>query len=367
MTLSHRIKTIFSHVSEEIDAIIIKNASSPFIDSTFFYATRLKKGLFEGCSLLLYPNGSHHLLVSTLEQPLVPSSLTSSVFSSKQEYKEKLQQLLTGHHKIGINAASLLHQDYTELQKLLPHKEFISVSTAIQTSRTIKDEEEIKTIRKACAIADKVMTQIPSFFSEPITEDQLAAEIDHSLKQYGASAPAFETISSFGQNTAKPHYTSGKKLIEPGDFIICDFGATVHHYHSDMTRTFVYGSPTKKQQQIHHTVLSAQKQALQAIKPGVKANYIHQKARETIDASEYKGYFIHSTGHGLGLEVHDPGIGFAPNYETVLQPGMVLTVEPGIYIPEIGGVRIEDDIVVSPDGYIQLTTSPKKLIEIPID
>lgn len=366
MTLSQRINTIFSNVSEDIDAILIKNASFPYIDSTFFYATGLKKGLFEGCSLLLYPDGSLRLLVSSLEQPLVPSTLNSTVFSSKQELKEQLQHLLTNHQKIGINAASLLYQDYIELQQLFPGKEFISVSTAIQTTRTIKDKEEIMTIRKACAIADKVMEQIPSFFSKPLTENQLASEIDHTLKQYGASAPAFETISSFGQNTAKPHYTSGEKIIEPGDFIICDFGATVHHYHSDMTRTFVYGSPTEKQKQIHQTVLSAQKQALQAIKPGVKANYIHQKASETIDATEYKGYFIHSTGHGLGLEVHDPGIGFAPNYKTILQSGMVLTVEPGIYLPRIGGVRIEDDIVVSPDGYIQLTTSSKKLIEIPI-
>ena len=102
------------------------------------------------------------------------------------------------------------------------------------------------------------------------------------------------------------------------------------------------------------------------IRPGVVANTVHQVTKDAIDETEFNGYFIHSTGHGLGLEVHDPGIGFSETYENKLQPGMVLTVEPGIYIPEIGGVRIEDDIVVTPDGYIQLTTSPKELIEIPL-
>jgi Xaa-Pro dipeptidase len=140
----------------------------------------------------------------------------------------------------------------------------------------------------------------------------------------------------------------------------------LHHYHSDITRTFVYGAANSKQKDMHSTVLLAQQKALEAIKPGVHANSIHQIATETINSSDFKGYFIHSTGHGLGLEVHDPGIGFAQHYDTDLKTGMVLTVEPGIYIPAFGGVRIEDDIVVSPDGYIQLTTSPKNLIEIPI-
>jgi Xaa-Pro aminopeptidase len=209
------------------------------------------------------------------------------------------------------------------------------------------------------------MEKIPTFFSSTITEHELASEIDHMLKQYGASSTAFETISSFGPNTAKPHYACGKREIQGGDFIICDFGATVDHYHSDTTRTFVYGKANDKQKRMHQTVLAAQNKALQSIKPGVMANTIHQITKEVIDETEFNGYFIHSTGHGLGLEVHDPGIGFADAYENKLQPGMVLTVEPGIYIPEFGGVRIEDDIVVTPDGHIQLTCSPKKLIEIP--
>ena len=366
MTLSHRIKTIFSQASESVDAILIKNASSPFIDSTFFYVTGIKQGLFEGCTALLFPNGSFHLLVSSLEKPLVPSSVQATEFTKKTEFSEQLSNLLKDKQCIGLNTASLLHDDYQMIKEIVPDAEFVSVSNAIKSARMIKDGEELDSIREACRIADKVMREIPSFFSSSLTEQQLAAEIDHHLKQYGASAPAFETISSFGRNSAKPHYTSGKKQIEPGDFIICDFGATVDHYHSDTTRTFTYGSASKKQKRIHQTVLSAQEKALQAIKPGIAANTIHQLTSEIIDATEFKGYFIHSTGHSLGLEVHDPGIGFAEAYENTLNPGMVLTVEPGIYIPDIGGVRIEDDIVVSPDGCIQLTTSPKHLIEIPI-
>lgn len=365
MTLTHRIKTIFCRAPEPLDAIIIKNGSSPFIDSTFFYVTGFKKGLFEGCIAILYPNGSCHVLISELEKPLVPESTQTTTYSSKSEYTDKLKNLINKKQIIGLNTASLLYDDYKELQDNFPHTTFISISNAIKTARMIKDEEELSRIQKACQIADEVMEEIPSFFSSPLTEKQLASEIDHQLKQYGASSNAFETISSFGLNTAKPHYTSGANEIKKGDFIVCDFGATVDHYHSDITRTFVYGSANPIQKKIHHIVLSAQQQALQAIKPKVAANSIHRLTTEFIDATEFKGFFIHSTGHALGLEVHDPGIGFADPFDTLLQTGMVLTVEPGIYIPEIGGVRIEDDIVVSPEGCIQLTTSSKELIEIP--
>lgn len=366
MSVANRIKTIFSNVSDSIDVILLKNATSPFIDPTFFYTTGLKKGLFEGCIALLYPNGSYHLLVSSLESPLVPSSIKTTLFNTKNEFTKELLKLLENQQKIGLNMDTLLCKDYELLKNLFPNKNFVSVSNAIQTTRTIKDKEEIMCIREACKIADKVMEKIPSFFTNPLTEQQLAAEIEHHLRQYGASSPAFETISSFGKNTAKPHYTSGEKLIKPGDFIICDFGATVDHYHSDITRTFIYGNPSDRQEQIHKTVRYAQEQAIQSIKPGVKANSIHQIVTDIIDSSKFKGYFIHSTGHSLGLEVHDAGIGFSSTYHTELQPGMVLTVEPGVYIPEIGGVRIEDDVVVTHEGVLQLTDSSKELIQIPV-
>ncbi len=366
MILTDRIKKIFSQSDDHVDVIILKNASAPFIDSTFFYVTGIKQGLFEGCTAFLYPDGSIRLLVSALEQPLVPDHIPTSTYSSKKDFNDQLQKHLNNVDTVGLNTASILYDDHQELCDLFADTNFLSVSKAIKSARIIKDAEELKRIREACYIADQVMKKIPTFFSSPLTEQQLAAEIDHQLKQHGASSPAFETISSFGANTAKPHYSHGKKEIESGDFVLCDFGATVDHYHSDTTRTFIYGKPTEKQKRIHHTVLSAQQQALHAIKPGIAANTIHQITTETIDKTEFKGYFIHSTGHSLGLEVHDPGIGFSDAYETPLQPGMVLTVEPGIYIPELGGVRIEDDIVISPDGYIQLTTSSKDLIEIPI-
>lgn len=366
MSFRQRIKTMFSHIKEPVDAIILKNASSPFIDASFFYVTDLKKGLFEGCSVLLYPDGSSHLLASTLEEPLVPSLIKMTTFSSKNEYQDHLKRLTHDASIIGLNTRSLLYDDYQQLQQLLPDKKLVSVSNEIVATRSIKDKEELEYIQEACHIADQVIDLIPSFFSTPLTEQQLAAEIDHQLKQLGSSSPAFETIASFGSNTAKPHYTSGSKTIHAGDFILCDFGATINRYHSDITRTFTYGKATEKQRTIHQTVLFAQQHALQSIKPGIPANKIHQIAVESINRSSFNGYFIHSTGHGLGLEVHDPGIGFADQYETLLQQGMVLTVEPGIYIPDYGGVRIEDDIVVTPSGYLQLTRATKSLTEIPI-
>ena len=150
-----------------------------------------------------------------------------------------------------------------------------------------------------------------------------------------------------------------------GDFILCDFGASFRRYNSDITRTFVFGNSDEKQKKMHETVLQAQKIGIEMIKPGIEAHVVHDAVDSFIDISEFKGCFIHSTGHSLGLSVHDGGVGLNAESKVLLEEGMVLTVEPGVYISDFGGIRIEDDVLITRDSVEVLTKSSRDLIEIP--
>jgi Xaa-Pro dipeptidase len=208
-----------------------------------------------------------------------------------------------------------------------------------------------------------VVKKIPDIVHEGIYEYEIAAEMNYLMEKYGATKPAFDTIASFGKNTAEPHYTHGDYKLKSGDFLLFDFGANYRKYNSDITRTFVFNKSNQKQRKIYQTVFDAQKIGLDKIKPGVKANYIHEEVSSYIDKTEFKGCFIHSTGHSLGLAVHD-GLGFSPEADFELKENMVFTVEPGIYLPGFGGVRIEDDILIKRNGYELLTKSSKDFLEI---
>lgn len=361
MHCSKRILNIFKHCDQIPDVIIIKNGSEGFVDKNFFYTTGLHQGLFEGCAAVLIPDGSVHLFVTKLEADLaIKSQAIIHEFKTKKELSEQLKIFLKNIESIGINTSGLMHSDYLFLSNTFPKNPFSDVTSAMNKSRMIKDETEITSIKQACVIADRVAEEIPQFIKEGMTENELAAEIDYHLQKYGSSHPAFNTIASFGKHTALPHYTHGDKTLQKGDFILCDFGATVHNYNSDITRTFVYETASDKQEHIYQTVLKAQEKALSMIQPEKIANMIHQSVEEYINSTDYQDRFIHSTGHSLGLSVHDPGIGLNSTSTEPLKKNMILTVEPGIYISEFGGVRIEDDILITENGCDVLTKSSKE-------
>jgi Xaa-Pro dipeptidase len=208
------------------------------------------------------------------------------------------------------------------------------------------------------------MNSVPEFLHEGIYEYEIAAEIDYLLQKNGADKSAFETISSFGKNTAEPHYSHGDTKLKLGNFALFDFGANFRKYNSDITRTFVFGKPNDKQKEMYETVFTAQKIGFNLIKPGVKAKMVHEAVNSYIDSSKFKGCFIHSTGHSLGLAVHDGKAGLSADCDVELKENMVFTVEPGIYIPGFGGVRIEDDVLIKRNGIDILTESPRAFIEI---
>jgi len=195
-------------------------------------------------------------------------------------------------------------------------------------------------------------------------EYELAAEIDYLMQRNGADKSAFDTISSFGKNSAEPHYTHGEVKLKKGDFVLCDFGACFRKYNSDITRTFIFGKASSMQKEMYKVVFESQRIGFEAIKANVKASVIHDAVYSFIQASKFKGHFIHSTGHSLGISVHDSNARFSSNSDILLEENMVFTVEPGVYIPGLGGVRIEDDVLIKSGGVELLTKSSRDFIEI---
>lgn len=361
--LKNRAKKIFSTVQKNLDAIVIKNATHPFIDDNFFYITGLDKGIFEGSVVIVYPDGILDLIVSELEaESASKAEAQIYVYKNKNDMINIIKKLSSSLENIGVNYTKITYGDFKKLKSMFSKSKFTDVSQALIKARLVKDKIEINLIKKACNLSDKVMDKIPDILYEGMCEYEIAAEIDYLMQKLGADKPAFETISSFNKNTAEPHYSHGDNKLKKGDFTLFDFGSSIKKYNSDITRTFVFGKADKKQKEMYNTVISAQEEGFKFIKSGVKTNEVHNIVSSYINKTKFKGRFIHSTGHALGLAVHD-GASFGPDSTVLLRENMVFTVEPGIYIPNFGGVRIEDDIVVKKNG-IELLTNSSKFLEI---
>jgi len=365
MTVGKRVQTIFTNLEIKPDAILIKNAAEPYIDDNFFYATGLEHGLFDGAVALLFPDGKIDLIVSELESETAKNADAHlHIYTNKDDADELLKDVLSSFQTVGINFAGISHKAFCKLKENFPRVEFRDASEAFAKARLVKDEVEIAHIKEACKIADYVMEKIPDFVHDGTYEYEFAAEINYLMQKKGADKPAFDTISSFGKNTAEPHYTHGAIPLKKGDLILCDFGACLRKYNSDITRTFVFGTANEQQKTMYETVLKAQQIGFDTAKAGVTAHEVHDAVNTYIDSTQFNGRFIHSTGHSLGIAVHDGGVGFSPECNVELEENMVLTIEPGVYVPGFGGVRIEDDVIIKKDGIELLTTSSRAFVEI---
>ncbi|SDK93692.1 M24 family metallopeptidase [Natronorubrum texcoconense] len=255
-----------------------------------------------------------------------------------------------------------------DLRACVPNAQFGLASDVLENIRIRKDEVELEALRRAGQIADRVSLEIRSRGDDLLgtTESELAAEIERLLAAEGGGKPAFETIVASGPNGARPHHHSGDRTIERGDPIVLDFGAFVDadleagtgRYPGDQTRTIVVGEPSDEYERVHEVVREAQQAAVDAVEPGVTADAIDRAARTTIEAAGYGDAFVHRTGHGVGLEVHEPPYIVEGN-DRELEPGMVFSIEPGVYLEGEFGVRIEDLVVVTEDGAERLNDSPR--------
>lgn len=268
--------------------------------------------------------------------------------------------------KLGIQSLAFEEQQltfahYRELQRHTDDIDLKPTSNLVENLRLIKDEQELEILQKAAQIADRTYEHILTFLKNGLSEREVSVELEFTMRKLGAASTSFETIVASGQRSALPHGVASHKRIEAGDIVTLDFGALYEGYCSDITRTVIVGEANDKQREIYDIVLTAQTRVVEHLKPGMTGREADAIARDYITEKGYGDYFGHSTGHGLGLNVHE-GPTLSYRSETVLQPGMVVTVEPGIYVPKFGGVRIEDDVVITELGCRRLTNSSKQLV-----
>lgn len=263
--------------------------------------------------------------------------------------------------KIGLEKDYLTLSRVEQIKKIFQEVTFIGIDEKLHEIRAIKDEKEIQIIEEAAKFADYGVEVGISALKEGCSELEVLATIEYELKKKGIREMSFSTMVLFGENSGNPHGTPGMGTLKKGDFVLFDLGVKLNGYCSDITRTVVYKHATEKQEEIYHTVLKAQIQAIQESKPDVRIGYIDEMARKIINDCGYGEFFPHRLGHGLGINVHEyPSI--SSNNDRLLEEGMVYTIEPGIYIPKIGGVRIEDDVVITKEGARTLTKFPKELL-----
>ncbi|BDG36745.1 M24 family metallopeptidase [Saccharococcus caldoxylosilyticus] len=265
-----------------------------------------------------------------------------------------------GIQKLGFEQEDVSYATFKAYESAVK-AELVPTSHVIEKLRLIKSESEIKILKEAAEIADAAFEHILSFIRPGVKEIDVANELELFMRKQGATSSSFDIIVASGYRSALPHGVATEKSIEKGELVTLDFGAYYKGYCSDITRTIAVGAISEELKTIYDIVLQAQLRGMEGIKPGMTGKEADALTRDYISEKGYGEYFGHSTGHGIGLEIHE-GPALSVRSDVVLAPGMVVTVEPGIYIPGLGGVRIEDDTVVTENGNESLTHSPKELI-----
>lgn len=273
----------------------------------------------------------------------------------------KINELIQhGEYKnVGVEADLITYNEYQALNT--DEVQLSSIEGVIETIRMIKDDFEIKQIQKAADIVDETYEHILKWVKPGMTENEVNNEMEMFMRSKGATCSSFDTIVASGHRGALPHGVASNKVIEEGDMITLDFGALYEGYVSDITRTFAIGEPKEEMKKIYNIVLESQLAALEQIKPGMTGKEADSIARDIISSYGYGEQFGHSLGHGIGLEVHE-GPALSQKSDIVLEENMCVTLEPGIYVEGLGGVRIEDDVLVTKNGLQRFTKSTKDLI-----
>ncbi|MGL4819947.1 MAG: M24 family metallopeptidase [Bacilli bacterium] len=255
---------------------------------------------------------------------------------------------------------------YETFKRLFVDIELKPINGVIERFRMIKDEQELQIMQEAADIADAAFKHICTFIRPGLKETEVRDELEMTMRKLGADRASFDIIVASGVRSSLPHGVASEKVIEAGDVITLDFGAYYKGYCSDLTRTVALGNISDEMRKVYEIVLEAQQAGVSGLRAGLTCKAADDLTRDIIKGYGYGQYFGHSTGHGVGLDIHEaPGLSFRSN--DTLDVGMVVTVEPGIYLPEIGGVRIEDDVVITENGVRVLTHSPKQLMILPIE
>ncbi|MBM7555213.1 M24 family metallopeptidase [Halanaerobacter jeridensis] len=353
--MKERIKKLRSKLDEEeVNALLINNPQN-----------RQYLTAFTGTAgVVLISDNSAKLITDFRYTEQAEDEATDFEIVEQGDNKlETINRLLQeeGIEKLGIEAQGISYRKYLQYQKELD-VELVATTDVVKSLRKVKDKSEIDKISQAVEISDYAFEQIQEQLQVGAIEREIALELEFAQKKQGATKNAFDFIVASGTRGAMPHGVASDKEIEAGDLVTMDFGCVYQGYHSDMTRTVMVGEePTAKQEKIYNLVLEAQQAAIAAIEPGETGAEVDKVARDIIAEAGYGANFGHGLGHSVGLEIHEnPRL--SRKDDTVLEAGMVVTVEPGVYIPDWGGVRIEDIVVVTDDGCEILTDSPKELL-----
>ncbi len=320
--------------AEGMDAVVIANDGEPFLDSTFWYLTEQNSGTFEGSFAIVKSDGSMDVLVSILEEEGAREGAGNiCVYHDRAEREAFIKEALRGCTKVGFNVNSATYAAVEYVKKVAEGIEVVNAGKAISATVSVKDEKEIAATREACRISSIVAGEIPDMLSEGVSEKEVAARMD----------------------ARQPHHMPCDYRLKKGDTALFDFGTKYDRYCSDMTRTVFLGRPPEILERAYEVVLEAQQAGIAEYRDGANASAADIAAREIIDGSEFKGKFIHTFGHGIGMDVHQD-ISIYSKSEQVLRAGNVVSAEPGIYIPGVGGIRIEDTCLITEDGCEVLTS-----------
>ncbi len=349
-------------MNKKLDGIL-KNAVAVLITSP--HNMRYFSGFSGGEGAVLFAFDKKFLFTDSRYIEQAESDTAGFFLTETNDYLGSACKILNenGCQKVLIEDNEISARDYDRISKALENCEIIFGSEKINTMRMVKTDAEIEKIRCAEEICCKAFEHILEFIKPDVCEKDIALEIEYFMKKNGADDIAFETIAISGKRTSLPHGVPSDKRIEKGDFVTIDFGCTFDGYCSDMTRTVVVGRANDEQKKIYNSVRTSQQIGLDYIRQGIRGCDADKAARDYIEKSGFGQYFRHSLGHGVGLLVHElPNL--SPKSEIVLEENMVVSCEPGIYVPDFGGVRIEDLVIVKKDGCENLTRATKELIEL---
>ena len=325
-------------------------------------------GLGSSAGTLLAFRDAAYFIIDFRYIEVAKATVTGARVMLQEKLTEQLDTLLKKHgaQTVAIETDYLTVGTLEQYRQKLSGYEFLTESTlndAILSMRSVKEPQELECIQKAQAITDAAFLDILDFIRPGKTEKEIAAYLEYCMRRRGADGLAFETIAAGGPNSAKPHAVPGDRPLQTGDFFTLDYGASWGGYCSDMTRTVAVGEPTEEMRRVYQTVLDAQCLGIRTAQVGVSCRAVDEAARELIYKAGYEGCFGHSLGHSVGLEIHEmPGFSPSIDPQTLCREGMVITVEPGVYLEGRFGVRIEDMVWFAPDGTKDLTNSPKELI-----
>lgn len=338
---------------EKLDTFILTSPENRRYLSGFTGTTAILLITLEKAYLL---TDFRYIQQATAQAPDFQVVKIANMYSSLAELAQKAV-------RVGFEEEYTTYADYLDLKESLSQAELVPQSKLLSELRSIKDAEELEEIRQAVKLADDAFSHILQFVEVGQTEEEISLELEFAMRRKGASGGSFDFIVASGLRSSMPHGVASSKKVQQGDFLTMDYGAIYQGYCSDITRTLCFGEPTEKQREIYEIVLCAQKAGIAALKPGIPGKEVDAVARGIIAEAGYGDYFGHGLGHSVGLAIHE-GPNLNLREERILKPGMVITIEPGIYIPDWGGVRIEDMAVITENGCEVLTQAPKEFIII---